>query len=394
MVAETVKAPNTVSRKLYFLHKMPLTTCPKRFINLCKINKIPLRNLRSSGGIVTAQTDLKSYKKIRPIARKSGMKVRIESKHGLPFFIKKRRGRIGLLVGAIFCLLSVAFLSTRIWHVEITGNERVPRDEIISALESVGIKEGASIAKIDVSVTEAAALRKLPDVSWLNVNFSGCTATVEIRETVEKPLTEKSSEPCNLVAAHDGQIIVFRPFNGTAETYIGSAVLKGDLLISGIEENKDLTLSFCKAEGYVVAQTTRSSEYLQKQSFPALLKTDKKRCFILNFLFFRIPLGTIPSNGFSEKSSFCIRGTNLPAGVTAIYPDSYSETACTLNETDATLLGFLRFTDDRLDEFRGKQIQNARIDIKAEKGKIKISGEFDCIENIGAESPLEIESEE
>ena len=365
---------------------------PERFINLCKINRIPLKNLRCIDSVVSAQTDLKSYKRIRPIAKKSGMTVRISKKHGLPFFMKRHRKRLGLLVGAVFCILSVIFLSTRIWHIEISGNVRVSDEEILSAVEALGVREGASLARIDVSETEAAALRKLPDVSWLNINFSGCTAMIEIRETVEKPPTDQSSDPCNIVAAHDGQILILRPFNGTAETFVGSAVLKGDLLISGIEENKDLTVNFCKAEGYVVAQTVRHSEYRFRQSFPALRKTGESKATILHFLLFEIPLGRISPSGFREKSSLCVRNTTLPAAVTQIHSNTYGEFTCALNENDAKLLALLRFTDERLDEFRGKEVKNARIGIKAVKGEIKINGEFDCIENIAAEAPLEIEN--
>lgn len=365
---------------------------PERFINLCKINRIPLKNLRCIDSVVSAQTDLKSYKRIRPIAKKSGMTVRISKKHGLPFLVRKHRKRLGLLVGAVFCILSVIFLSTRIWHIEISGNVRVSEEEILSAVEALGVREGASLARIDVSETEAAALRRLPDVSWLNINFSGCTAMIEIRETVEKPLTDQPSDPCNIVAAHDGQILILRPFNGTAETFVGSAVLKGDLLISGIEENKDLTVNFCKAEGYVVAQTVRNSEYKLKQSFPALRKTAERKGIILHFLLFEIPLGRIPPSGFREKSSLCVRNTTLPAAVTQVHSNTYGEFTCTLNENDAKLLALLRFTDERLDEFRGKEVKNTRIGITSSKGQIKISGEFDCIENIAAEAPLEIEN--
>ncbi len=365
---------------------------PERFINLCKINKIPLRNLRCINSVITAQTDLKNYKRIRPIARKSGMKVRISKKHGLPFFINSHRDRVGLLAGAVFCILSVIFLSTRIWHIEITGNLRVPDEEILSVFESVGVSEGKSIARINISETEADALRKLPEVSWLNINFSGCTATIEIRETVKKPSENTDSSPCNLVAAHDGQILIFRPFNGTAETFVGAAVVKGDLLISGIEENKDLTLNFCHAEGYIAAQTVRKSEFTMRQSFPAERKTAERKKLILRFLFFRIPLGKIPQNGFREESLLTVNGKTLPAGIIRMHSYSSSEVTCTLSENDAALLALMRFTEERVDEFRGKEVKNARIDIAAENGKIKISGEFDCIENMGAESPLEIEN--
>ncbi len=365
---------------------------PERFINLCRLNKIPLNNLRCSGSVLTAQTDCNSYKRIRSVAKKSGMKVRITAKHGLYFFLRKHSRRFGLIVGACLCLFCVVFLSTRIWRIEVIGNDRVASEEITSVFASLGVHEGARSASINATATEAAALRKLPEISWININLSGCTAVIEVRETVKRPLSEQDSSPSNLVAARDGLILILRPFNGTAEAAVGSPVLKGDLLISGIEENKDLTADFCKAEGYVVAQTKRSSELSVKQSFKAMKKTDAKASSTLNFLFFDIPLGRRINGGFCEKTSLFIDGKVLPFGISRTVGNTFSEFTCTLSDADALLLASLRFSDARLEEFRGKQINESRIKTSIKNGSVAVSGEFDCIENIGTDSPMQIEN--
>lgn len=364
---------------------------PERFINLCRLNKIPLRNLRCIGSVITAETDRNSYKRIRPVAKKSGMKVRIDKKFGLPFIFSRHRHRLGLVAGAVFCIVAVFFLSTRIWRIEVTGNNRVSAEEITAVFSQLGIYKGAASGDVNASEIEAAALRSLPEISWLNINFSGCTAMIEVRETVKKPDTYKDNTPTNLVAARDGQLIVFRPFNGTAETTVGASVLKGDLLISGIEENKDLSSSFCKAEGYVVARTSRSSEYSLAIEFSADKAVKKKTRYTLHFLFFDIPLGRRLSSGFDENVSLFINGVSLPVGITKSVENIYGSSACTLSESDALLLASLRHAEICLEEFRGKEIENSRLSAEIADGTVKISGEFDCLENIGADSPMMIE---
>lgn len=365
---------------------------PERFINLCRLNKIPLQNLRCSGNVLTAQTDRNSYKRIRPVARKSGMKMRIEKKHGLPFFIRRHSRRCGLIFGAFFCLAAVIFLSTRIWRIEVTGNNRVSAEEITAVFASLGVREGAKSSGINASETEAAALRKLPDVSWLNINFSGCTAIIEVRETVKRPEADNDNRPSNLVAARDGRILIMRPFNGTAEVTAGTPVLKGDLLISGIEENKDLTADFCRAEGYVVAETVRTADFAMPQSFKVRRKTDCSRKYTLHFLFFNIPLGKKMNTGFTETTRLFVKNVSLPFGISKTVENTYAEASCNLNTDDAMLLASLRFGEARLEEFRGREIKNSRISADLQGGTVKIIGEYDCIENIGATSLMQIEN--
>lgn len=363
----------------------------ERFINLCRINNIPLQNLKNRNSVLFAQTDIESYKKIRSVAAKSGMKVRLCGKHGLPFILNRHRHRFGIIAGAIFCIFFVLFLSTRIWRIEVYGNNRVSAEEITAVFSELGVHKGAASDKINASEVEAAALRRLPEISWLNINISGCTAMIEVRETVEKPKTENDNSPVNLVAARDGKLLILRPFNGTAEVTVGSAVLKGDLLISGVEENKDLSTDLCRADGYAVAKTVRSAESTLPLSFTARKSVSIKKRYTLHFLFFDIPLGKNMPSGFSESRFLFIKNAVLPMGVTKTVGNVCNEHKCTLSANDAVLLATLRFSEARLEEFRGMNVENDRIDVQITNEAVIINGEYDCIENIGIPSPIEIE---
>lgn len=363
---------------------------PERFINLCRHNKIILWELKSRDGVISACVDRAGYKKIRPVARKSGMRVRISKKHGLPFFLARHSRRIGVLIGACLCVAVLTILSTRIWSIDVVGNVRVPAETVLSVFEDLGVRRGVAGSRINISATEIEALRRLPELSWLNINISGSAARIEVRETVESPELAEDGEPTDIVAARDGQIVILRPFNGTQEQKIGNPVLKGDLLISGIEENKDLTVSFCKASGYVVARTSRESSVAQSGKIAVQKAVSQKKSYVLDFLFFSIPLGRQAENAYSEKSEIYINGVTLPVGLTERTQTVYEETEITLSQERTKLLAYLRFFESSTEDFRYLQVEQAEISI-SEKSGCTVSGRFMCLENIGVERPMQIE---
>lgn len=363
---------------------------PERFINLCRHNKIILWELKSRNGVISACVDREGYKKIRPVARKSGMRVRISRKYGLPFFLARHSRRVGVLIGACLCLAVLLILSTRIWSIDVIGNVRVPAETVLGVFEDLGVKRGVAGSRINISATEIEALRRLPELSWLNINISGSAALIEVRETVKSPEIAEEGEPTDIVAARDGQIVILRPFNGTQEQKIGNPVLKGDLLISGIEQNKDLTVSFCKASGYVVARTNRKITAAQSAKIKAKKEVSQSKSYVLDFLFFSIPLGRQVENAYSEKSEIYINGVTLPVGLTERTQTVYEETEITLSAAQARLLAHLRFFKSSSEDFRYLQVEQSEITAD-EKNGCTVSGKFTCLENIGAEKPMQIE---
>lgn len=367
---------------------------PERFINLCRLRGIQLWELRCRDGIITACTDRKGYLGIRPVARKSGMRVRIKKKHGLPFFLNRHSRRVGILIGMCFCVAALCILSTRIWSIDVTGNIRVPSEEIIGIFEELGVKKGTAGDKINITAVENSALSRLPDLAWLNINISGSAALIEVRERDASPEEDEGGEPSDIVAARDGQIVILRPFNGTQEQKIGNPVLKGDLLISGIEENRDLTVSFCRAKGYVVARTNRSLGISQSREIRVRIPVKEKKSYIIDFLFFSVPIGKIPDDAYREKRGIQVNGVTLPVGITECVSTEYSESTVTLSKEQTSLLTALRFYEECTEEFRYLKVEESKISFTESEKSCSLGGKFVCLENIGEERKMQIEESE
>lgn len=364
---------------------------PERFINLCRLRGISLWELKSRDGVIFACTDRAGYRRIRSVAKKSGMKVRIEKKCGLPFFLNRHSHRAGLIVGACFFVAMLCILSTRIWSVDVIGNSRVASEEIIGVFEELGVKKGSAGGKIDINSVELAALQKLPELTWLNMNISGSAALIEVRERVVSPETEEVGEPSDIVAARDGQIVILRPFNGTQEQKIGNPVLKGDLIISGIEENRDLSVSFCRAKGYVVARTNRSIGYTQTSEIKVKTVVENKKSYVLNFLFFSVPLGRVPQNAYREKTELRINGVTLPVALTECTHAVYNDHTFNLSKEKTKLLATLGFFEDCAEQFRYARAEESKITFAESEKSCSFGGDFVCLENIGEERKKLIE---
>ena len=74
---------------------------PERFINLCVKAHIPLWYLSRADEQLTGKTTIRGYKHIRPIVRRSGVRVHITGKRGLPFWSARHRRRAGLIAGLL-----------------------------------------------------------------------------------------------------------------------------------------------------------------------------------------------------------------------------------------------------------------------------------------------------
>ncbi len=366
---------------------------PERFINLCKLNRITLWELKCENSVISACTDCPSYKRIRSAAKKSGMRVRLSRKHGLPFFIERHSRRIGVLIGACLCVCIITVLSTRIWSIDVTGNSAVPSEKIAEVFEQLGVKVGVAGSRIDIRSTEIAALQRLPELSWLNINIAGSAARIEVRERKPETKIDADSKPTDIVAARDGQIVILRSFSGTPAQKIGSAVLKGNLLISGAKENKDLTVRFCHASGYVVARTARSTAVSQSSTLSVKKIADEKKSFILDFLIFSVPIGKTGESAYRNKSMLYINGVTLPVGITECSETVYEDSEAKLSEERTKALALLRFFDKCAADFRYLKLEKTDISCNSSDKGCIVSGEFTCLENIGEERAMQIEQE-
>lgn len=367
---------------------------PERFINLCEHNKILIWDVRGNGGAIKASTDRNGYKKMRDCARRSGMRLKINKKCGLPFFMNRHSRRFGVIIGICLCSATLLILSTRLWSIDVIGNERIASDKIIAAFEEAGVKIGVPCNRIDEDTVEKEAMRRLDGILWMNINIQGCRAVIEVRETVEQPQIDQDDTPLNIVAEKDGQIVIIRPFGGTQEKKTGTAVLKGELLISGMRENKDLTVSFCRAEGYVVARTSTELSASCGTSFMAEKAADERKSICLDLLTFSLPITPHRAQGgYAEKKRLCLNGVTLPIGITVTTSTEKTEGEIKLTAERAKLAAQSEFLCSCVRAFRYAYAESGKICETTDESGCTVSGSFVTLENIGKKEPMEIKTE-
>lgn len=313
---------------------------PERFLNLCSLNGINVWDAHSSSGTFTAKTNISCYKKIRPCAKRSGMKLKAIRKCGLPFLIMPYKKRKGLLVGAVLSAIIVSVLSSCIWTVNVTGNEKYTDGQIIAIAEAYGVRPGAFRSRIDAKAVRESIKANTDSINWFSVNIDNTAVTLEVLENSGNNEILDLAKPCNYVSTVDGELIKLEVYTGQAALTVGNAVTAGELLISGVVERADGSSDFVHARGNAVIRTkkevTESIHFSEKCSRP----DNMNKRYSLYLFSLKIPLAPSEENDITRTESAMMQYNfiSLPLGVITHKSFSLNETDMTLNKAQATLL--------------------------------------------------------
>lgn len=234
---------------------------PERFINLCSRNDILLWNIVQVYDVFYMNINLKSFYHIKPLLRKTGTKVIILERYGLPFFMMKIRRRKAFLIGLLLCLLFWYGSGLFIWRIEFQGNYTVTEDMLEQALEEQGIYIGRLKLLVDLQEANSIVRENFEDVTWVGMGFHGTTLQVNIKEKL--PESEDSdiiiqdydsrvqitpdmdsSGGGNILAREDGRILSIIVRSGIPKVKKGDTVTKDQILVEGLVpiQNEDGTV--------------------------------------------------------------------------------------------------------------------------------------------------------
>lgn len=228
---------------------------PERFLNLAARTDLGIWDIRRIDGGISAKIIAKRYKKLIPLARKCGVRLRIIRKKGLPFQLIPYRKRAGMPLGFVLFCGIIFLLSQFYWIVELPQVSPSLQGKLESAIYDAGIRPGVLRSQVDGSMIADELVYELDELSWAGVITSGCYISVDARETGKAAQEVASSEPCNVIASHDGTIISINALEGQSVVSVGQSVAKGDLLISGVMEYSTGDVSMVHANGKVLAET-------------------------------------------------------------------------------------------------------------------------------------------
>lgn len=292
---------------------------PERFINLCVKYKIPLWDLKNHGEYFEGKTTIRGYKHIRPAAFRAGVSLKIREKCGLPFLTAKNKKRMGLLIGFAVCAACIGILSAHIWTVEVAGNVNIPSETVLETAERLGITVGARRKSLDAKALADELLYEIDGLSFAAVNIDACKVVIEVRESVAQPEILDTETPSNIIADEAGILTKVEVYSGTAVLPVGSAVLQGDLLISGVVENLDKSETLKGAQGNVYARVERKMDFSCENKTFFGCSAARER-YILEIFGLHIPLGRpLAGSAYAVRQYLSDGKTQLPIGMTREY---------------------------------------------------------------------------
>ncbi|MBE6764958.1 MAG: hypothetical protein E7546_03640 [Ruminococcaceae bacterium] len=290
---------------------------PERFLNLCSGAGMGLWQIERTKTGIKAHIIASRYKKLRPLAKKCSLRLHVEKKHGLPFTLIPYRKRSGFVLGLfLFCGI-IWLMSQFVWFIQLPEVSPELRPQLEQALEDSGVRAGALTSRVDGSLIATKLELELPGIMWITVNTYGSSVTVDLREIQTLNPVVGNDEPCNVVAAKPGIIISADAMGGEAQVSAGQTVAAGDLLISGIVEYQNGSVSMLHAWGDVWARTdyefSCTVPYLYTSVERSGKVTTNRRLFLLGF---EIPLGYTKYEGECElevsKQTLNVLGVELP----------------------------------------------------------------------------------
>lgn len=214
---------------------------PERFLNLCSFHGISIWNLECRQGVYQCCMYAKDFKSLRMIIRKTGKKVRIISRTGVPFFLHRNRKRKAAVVGIVLFFFILYVLSLFVWNIGFEGNQKYTDQVLLDFIQSKGYHHGMTLKSVRCEALEKEIRNTYSDITWVSVRLDGTRLIVKVKENEnsqsqeEEPAQEEKTGK-DLVAANSGIVRYIATRQGTPKVHVGDTVEKGAVLVSGTLE--------------------------------------------------------------------------------------------------------------------------------------------------------------
>ncbi|OCT17150.1 sporulation protein YqfD [Paenibacillus pectinilyticus] len=344
---------------------------------------------------------IKDFFRLRPLLKRTGCRVHVLRRHGMPFFMEKMGRRKVFFGGLAAFVIGIYLLTSLVWQVTVEGNDRIAASEILQAAAKQGIHKFQWKFKLDPAENLSRAIQQqLPSAAWVGVEIRGTHINIKVVEATipdKKPLTS----PRNIVASKNALVTLIESKKGRPMVKPNTYVRKGAVLISGTigdEQNSQLVVADGKIRG-VVWYTSRIEAPLTKQ-----YKVYTGETIHRNYLVFGTRALQVSGYGktafehfetIPERKTLAWRSFSLPLGwlhekvmeVNLIEEPVAVEAARQggIEQAKAKLLASAG-SDARI---VGEKILHE----KTENGKIYIDVHFEVEENIAEEQPIVTQGE-
>lgn len=308
--------------------------------------------------------------------------------------MKKYRRRAGLPIGALIAAAMVLISSKFVWDIRYP--EGTPA-EVEAALAQRGFTLGAYLPGLDLTGICQSVTSESEDISWLSINMHGTVAHIEYRMRLEGE-REDISEPSNLVASCDGQIVRIEAVGGKSVVRIGQTVKAGDVLLSGVIDSEALGYRLVRSRGEVFAAVSKTFTAccpldITEKMPTGRTKTVKNIKFFSNFSENEKNIDTTfkKYDTIEKTERLTVFDVRLPVYVRQTTLIEYEDDDVMLSESDAEA----RATEDALLQIEktcGKNdVTSTSKKVEKSDGKIYVSITVEYVTNIATEQKIKTE---
>ena len=369
----------------------------ERFINICRKKQYMMWNIKKNNDIqLTLNVEIKNFKEICRIARKTQCKVKIKAKRGLPFLLNKYKKRKIFALCLIVILFAIIFSSNFVWNIEIIEENGETIENIMADIQEAGLNIGELKSKIDTKEIINKVRLERDAIAWMGIELKGTNAIVRLVKADEKPEIIDEDEYCNIVSDKNGVITKINAQDGTANVKVGDTVSVGDVLINGWMEGKYTGIRYVHAKGEIEARVW----YTMNKTIPYNI-TEKQvtgnieEHYALKFNDFKInfPKGVSNFNFYdtieTENKIKLFSDFYLPISIVKTTYQEYEEVQKTYSIEEAKNLGIQEIEEELESQIENKEnIVNKNINTYENENGIDIYVTYEVLENIGTNEKI------
>lgn len=382
----------------------------ERFLNACRYRGICLWGLEAVYGAYEMYMLADDFRKLRPVLRKTGVRVVILRRTGVPFLMHRYRKRKLFFAGALLSVVLVFGLSRFIWSIDIRGNLTRTDETILEFLSERSVKNGMLKTQVDCERIVKDIRKQYDDIIWVSASLQGTKLIIQVKENEDSLEVKNSGESSSssgkaydVVAERDCVIQKIIVRKGIPQTKTGEKVKKGQILVSGqVPVNDDsgeiIDYQYQEADADIIGETMIDYEDSCKNKYREKKKEGlPKEEYFLQLGKLRFVLGNVTCRCehfeiYGEQGQLCIfENFSLPVywGVRRVVP--YTETQKTYSKKQIQQIlteSFQRYCKD----LEKKGVEIIRNDVKIYTGSEEAAakGTLTVQMKVGKREPSEL----
>lgn len=229
---------------------------PEAVLNACALEDLEVAGAESVDAYTIRLTiNAGELSRFRQLAQRCRCEATVLAEQGGKriWRLVKRRMALAFLAAAVG--LTLLLSSLFVWEIDVVGAESLSRGRILRTLDECGLKSGCFWPGLETDTMRSQLLTRMPELAWAAVNVSGSRATVLLLERTEAPEIDREEDSADLIASHSGVVSELSVLRGRPLVSPGSAVLPGEMLVSGTVGTLNGTVRRLGARGAVMADT-------------------------------------------------------------------------------------------------------------------------------------------